>query len=100
MTGPRFRPLALLGTVLRPLDPTLCILLAALFGYAWVMMLSASPERIPALRMHMLIAVAVMWVVAAIPIKRLLSMATPLYLLGVLLLVCLILFCDSLMGAN
>lgn len=100
MTGRRFHPLALIAAALRPLDPALCVLLAVLLGYAWVLMMSASPERIPALRMHMLIAVGVMWVVAAIPAKRLLSLAVPLYLGGVLLLLGVMFFGEMSKGAR
>ena len=96
----RLHPLALLRSVLRPLDPALCVLLALLFAYGWVLMTSASPERLPVLRMHMLIAVGVMWVVAAVPANRLLSLAVPLYLGGLLLLLGVLLFGEMSKGAR
>lgn len=99
MSG-RFHPLALLRSVLRPLDPVLCVVLALLFAYAWVLMTSASPERLPALRMHMLIAAGVMWVVAAVPANRLLSLAVPLYLGGLLLLLGVMFFGEMSKGAR
>ncbi|MDX5364582.1 MAG: rod shape-determining protein RodA [Pseudazoarcus pumilus] len=96
----RLHPLALLRSVLRPLDPALCVLLALLFAYGLVLMTSASPERLPVLRMHMLIAVGVMWVVAAVPANRLLSLAVPLYLGGLLLLLGVLLFGEMSKGAR
>lgn len=96
----RFRPFSLVGWLLRPLDLWLCLILAVLLGFAWVLMTSASPERIPTLRNHMLIALGVMWVVAAIPAQRLLSAALPLYLGGVLLLLGVLLFGDTSKGAK
>lgn len=99
MTG-RLHPLAVLRAALRALDPTLCLVLAILFAYTWVLMISASPERLPALRMHMLIAVAVMWVVAAVPVKRILMFAGPLYLAGVVLLLGVLFFGETSKGAQ
>ena len=99
MSG-RLHPLALLRGVLRPLDPVLCLVLAVLLTYCWVLMMSASPERLPALRMHILIALGVMWVVAAVPAKRLLSFAVPLYLVGVVLLLGVLLFGEMSKGAR
>jgi rod shape determining protein RodA len=99
MSG-RFVPFVLLRTVVRPLDPMLCVLLALLFAYGWVLMMSASPERLPSLRVHMMVAVAVMWVVAAVPVKRLLSLAAPLYLAGLVLLLGVIFFGEMSKGAR
>jgi rod shape determining protein RodA len=100
MTGRRFHPLAMLAGVLRPLDPVLCLLLALLLGYGWVLMMSASPERLAALQVHFGVAVAVMWIVAAIPVKRLLQAALPLYLGGVVLLLGVMFFGESSKGAQ
>lgn len=99
MSG-QLNPLTLLRTLLRPIDLALLAILALLFAYAWVLMSSASPERLPALRMHMLIAVGVMWVVAAVPVQRLLSFAVPLYLGGVMLLIGVLLFGETSKGAQ
>lgn len=100
MRGRRFNPFALIGAALRPLDPVLCLLLALLLGAGWVLMTSASPERLPALQMHIGVAIATMWIVAAIPVKRLLQAALPLYLGGVLLLLGVMFFGESSKGAQ
>lgn len=100
MTGRRFHPIAVIAAALRPLDPTLCVLLALLLGYGWVMMMSASPERLPALRMHLVIALVAMWLVAAVPVKKLLAVAAPLYVLGIALLIGVLLFGESSKGAQ
>ena len=99
MSG-RFNPLLLLRALLRPIDFSLLLILSLLFAYAWVLMSSASPERLPTLRVHMMIALGVMWVVAAVPVQRLLSFAVPLYLAGVLLLVGVLLFGETSKGAQ
>lgn len=99
MSG-QFHPLTLLRNLLRPLDLALLAILALLFAYGWVLMTSASPERLPTLRMHMMIAVGMMWIVAAIPVQRLLSLAAPLYLGGVVLLVGVLLFGEISKGAQ
>lgn len=87
MSGWRFHPLALLQALFRPLDPLLLLVLAGLLGYSYALMMSASPERLPVLQIHMMAAIGAMWVVALLPPKRLLSLAVPLYLLGLFLLV-------------
>ncbi len=87
MSGWRFHPLALLQALFRPLDPLLLLVLAGLLGYSYALMMSASPERLPVLQIHMMAAIGAMWVVALLPPKRLLSLALPLYLLGLFLLV-------------
>lgn len=87
MSGWRFHPLALLQALFRPLDPLLLLVLAGLLGYSYALMMSASPERLPVLQIHMMAAIGAMWVVALLPPKRLLSFAVPLYLLGLFLLV-------------
>jgi rod shape determining protein RodA len=99
MSG-RLHPLVLLRGALRPLDPVLCLVLAVLLTYCWVLMTSASPDRLPVLRVHILIALGVMWVVAAVPAKRLLSFAVPLYLVGLVLLLGVLLFGEMSKGAR
>lgn len=95
-----FRPIALLRTLFRPLDPILLLTLALLLGAAYALMMSASPERVAALEMHMLIALLVMWAVALVPAQRLLTLAVPLYLLGVLLLLGVFFFGETSKGAQ
>ncbi|HLW04802.1 MAG TPA: rod shape-determining protein RodA [Azoarcus sp.] len=100
MSGFRFRPFEWGASAIRVLDPALFFLLLLLLGYAWVLMASASPERLPTLRMHMLVGIGAMWVFAAIPTKRLLQVAPPFYALGLLLLLGVFLFGESSKGAQ
>lgn len=100
MSENRFHPLRLLRVLFRPIDPVLALIMAVLFGYAFVLMSSASPERLDSQTMHFVIAVVVMWCAAAVPGQRLLSLALPLYLLGVVLLIGVALFGEVSKGAQ
>jgi len=100
MTDLRFHPRNLLRAFLRPIDPPLMLLLTALLGFAFVVMMSASPERVPSLQANTLVALTAMWVTARLPPQRLLSLALPLYALGVLLLVAVDLFGETSKGAT
>jgi rod shape determining protein RodA len=96
----RFRPMRLLHGLVRPIDPLLFGLLVALLGYAFVLMQSASPERLPSLAINTAVALTVMWLAARLSPQRLLSMAFPLYAAGVLLLGAVALFGVSSKGAQ
>ena len=61
---------------------------------------SASPERLDSQITHIGIALAGMWLLAWLKPQRLLSMAVPLYLLGVVLLVAVELFGEVSKGAQ
>lgn len=100
MSENRFHPLRLLRALVRPVDPVLAVIMAGLFGYAFVLMSSASPERLDSQLTHMAVAVGVMWCAAWLPGQRLLSFAFPLYLLGVVLLVGVALFGEVSKGAQ
>ena len=100
MTDTRFHPRELLLGFLRPIDLPLLLLLGLLLGYAFVLMMSASPERIPSLQVNTAVALAAMWVTARVPAQRLLSLALPLYVIGVLLLVAVDLFGETSKGAT
>lgn len=100
MSGWRFHPLPLLQALLRPLDPFLLLVLAGLLGYSYALMMSASPERLPSLQIHMMAAIAAMWAIALLPPKRLLSLSVPLYLLGLFLLVGVFFFGETSKGAK
>ncbi|NMG74566.1 rod shape-determining protein RodA [Aromatoleum diolicum] len=100
MTELSFHPRHVLRAFLRPIDPPLMLLLAALLGFAFLVMMSASPERLPSLQVNTLVALAAMWVAARLPPQRLLSLALPLYALGVLLLVAVDLFGETSKGAT
>ena len=100
MTDQRFHPLNLLRGVLRPIDPVLFGLLAIVLGSAFALMQSASPERIPSLLTNSGVAIAAMWLAARLSPQRLLSLALPLYAVGVLLLVAVDLFGETSKGAT
>lgn len=87
MSDWRFNLLTGMRTAVRAIDPLLLLTLAGLLGYSYVLMMSASPERLDNLRVHFAVALSAMWLVAMVPPRRLLSFALPLYLAGVLLLV-------------
>ncbi len=96
----RFHPLALIRAGLRPLDPFLLLVLAGLLGYGYALMTSASPERLPSLQVHLMVGLATMWLVSLVPPKRLLSLAVPLYLIGVVLLLGVFFFGETSKGAK
>lgn len=100
MSGWRLHPLAVLHACVRPIDPFLLLVVGLLLGYAYALMMSASPERLPTLQIHFAVALASMWMVAMVPPKRLLSVALPLYALGLFLLVGVFLFGDTSKGAK
>ena len=100
MTDTRFHPRELLRGFLRPIDPPLLLLLGLLLAYAFVVMMSASPERVASLQVNTVVALAAMWATARLPAQRLLSLALPLYVIGVLLLVAVDLFGETSKGAT
>jgi rod shape determining protein RodA len=100
MTEPRFNPVRLLRGFVAPIDPVLLTLLAVLLGYAYVLMQSASPERVSSLLVNAGVALAAMWCAARLTPQRLLSLALPLYATGVLLLVAVDLVGETSKGAT
>ena len=100
MSGSRFNPVALVRAFLRPLDPILMLVLGLLLGAAWVLMQSASPERLDSQGMHFAIALGAMWLMAWVSPARLLTLALPLYALGVVLLIGVELFGEVSKGAQ
>ncbi|MEZ5628441.1 MAG: rod shape-determining protein RodA [Rhodocyclaceae bacterium] len=96
----RLHPVALIRAILRPIDPPLFLLLTVLLAAALVVMQSASPARMEAQLANTGVALALMWVTARIPAPRLLSLAMPLYVVGVVLLVGVALFGEISKGAQ
>ncbi|MBS1208279.1 MAG: rodA [Proteobacteria bacterium] len=86
--------------LVRPIDPFLLGIALAIMACAYLVMLSASPERMSAHTLNVLSALVVMWVVASQPPQRLNTFALPLYVVGVLLLVAVALFGDVSKGAR
>ncbi len=91
---------ALWGKLVAPIDGPLMTILGLLLLFALVTMASASPARLTTLLTHMAIALTAMRVVAQLPPQRLMRLALPLYLFGVLLLVAVALFGDISKGAR
>ena len=98
--NPRLDPRRWLRYLLAPLDGPLTLLLLILVGYATVVMVSASPERLGMLALNTGVAFVVMWVAARTPPSRMMSAALPLYVVGVLLLIAVALFGDVSKGAR
>ena len=86
-----------------PLDSALLMIVFSIMGLALMVMASASndtPSRIQTHLVSLSIALSVMWVMANIPPQRLMSLAVPLYLGAVLLLVGVAVFGDISKGAR
>ena len=90
----------LLRRIRDPIDPFLFSLLLMLLGFAFVVQLSASPDRVQAQLINMAAGITVLWVMANISPQKLQTLAVPLYVLGVLLLIAVALFGDSAKGAK
>jgi rod shape determining protein RodA len=100
---PRLRP----GTLrewwqklVAPLDGPLMLIAGMLLLLAIGIMASASPERINAQLINVAVALVVMRVLAQVPPQRLMHLAVPIYVAGVLLLIAVALFGDVSKGAR
>lgn len=96
----KIHPVAFIKGLLRPIDAPLFLMVCLLMAASIMLMQSASPERMQAHLMNTAVALALMWLTARVPAPRLLSMAMPLYLVGVLLLVGVALFGEISKGAQ
>ncbi|MDO8930773.1 MAG: FtsW/RodA/SpoVE family cell cycle protein, partial [Rhodocyclaceae bacterium] len=83
-----------------PIDPSLMSFVLMLLALALVVVASASPERITNQLINMAVALVVMCAVAQIPPQRLMHLALPAYLVGILLLIAVALFGDISKGAR
>ena len=83
-----------------PIDPPLMLFTLLLFGYALLMVSSASAERINAQLMNMLIALVVIRIGAEFPPQKLMRFALPVFFAGVMLLLAVSLFGDVIKGAR
>jgi rod shape determining protein RodA len=90
----------LLQRLVAPIDPTLMMIAGLLVLLAIGVMGSASPERITSQLVNVGVALVVMRVVAQVPPQRLMHLAVPIYLAGVLLLIAVALFGDVSKGAR
>ncbi|MDP2108973.1 MAG: rod shape-determining protein RodA [Rhodocyclaceae bacterium] len=83
-----------------PIDGPLMGLVGLLLLVALLSMASASPARMGTQLAHVALALVVMRIVAQIPPQRLMALAPPLYVFGVMLLVGVALFGDISKGAR
>ena len=83
-----------------PIDMPLMVIVGLLLTIAMAIMASASPERMNAQLINVTVALVVMRVVAQIPPQRLMHLAVPVYLLGIVLLIGVALFGDVSKGAR
>ena len=83
-----------------PIDGPLMAFTTLLLLIALGIMASASPERMAAQLVNLAVALMVMRVVAQMPPQRLMHLALPIYVVGVLLLVAVALFGDVSKGAR
>ena len=86
--------------LIAPIDLPLLLLSGLLLLTAIGMMASASPERLNAQLLNVAAALVVMRVMAQVPPQRLMHMAVPVYLFGILLLIAVALFGDVSKGAR
>ena len=98
--NPRLDPRKWLHFLLSPLDGPLMVLILILTTYSAVIMVSASPERLGTLVVNAGVAFLAMWLAARTPPPRLMSIALPLYVVGILLLIAVALFGDVSKGAR
>ncbi len=83
-----------------PIDGPLMGFTGLLLGVTLIAMASASPERMTAQLVNLGVALVVMRVVAEVPPQRLMHLALPIYVVGVLLLIGVALFGDISKGAR
>ncbi len=88
------------AAVIRPIDMPLLATAATLIGIAFVVLASASPDRLASQAVNITVALVVMRVVAQMSPQRLMHAALPLYLTGVALLIAVALFGDVSKGAR
>ncbi len=86
--------------LMAPIDGPLLVMAGLLLLLALAMVTSASPERIGNQLLNMSVALVVMRLVAQVPPQRLMHMALPIYVGGVLLLIGVALFGDISKGAR
>ena len=83
-----------------PIDPPLMALSSLLLLFALVVLGSASPERLGAQLLNMMVALVVMRLAAQMPPQKLMHFALPIFVAGLVLLVAVALFGDVSKGAR
>lgn len=95
-----WHPRLLWQRLLAPIDGPLMALTLCVMAVAFLVLASASPERMVNQAINMGVALMIMRIVAQIPPQRLMHLALPIYVVGVLLLVSVALFGDISKGAR
>ena len=90
----------LLQRLLDPIDFPLLAVTGLLLIYSLIIMASASPERLTSHLLNMAAALVVMRLAAQLPPQRLMHLAPPIFVVGLLLLVAVALFGVSSKGAQ
>ena len=90
----------LVQRLIAPIDAPLLLIAGLLLLLAIGVMGSASPERLNSQLVNVAIALVVMRVLAQVPPQRLMHLAVPVYLVGLLLLIAVALFGDVSKGAR
>ena len=93
-------PRQLWNRLVAPIDQPLMLLSALLLGYALLVLASASPERLGAQMLNMLVALVVMRLAAQMPPQKLMHFALPIFVAGLVLLLAVALFGDVSKGAR
>jgi rod shape determining protein RodA len=98
--NPSWHPRILWQRLIAPIDGPLLIMAGLLLLTALVMVSSASHERIGSQLINICVALLVMRLVAQVPPQRLMRLALPIYIGGILLLIGVALFGDISKGAR
>ena len=88
------------SALVAPIDTPLMTMAVILIGFAFIVLASASPERLGAQAINITVALLVMRVAAQMPPQRLMHAAVPLYLIGLILLIAVAMFGDVSKGAR
>ena len=86
--------------LVNPIDRPLMTMAAVLISFAFIVLASASPDRLGAQAVNMAVALLLMRIVAQIPPQRLMYLAPPMYVAGILLLIAVAMFGDVSKGAR
>jgi rod shape determining protein RodA len=95
-----WHPRLLWQRLVAPIDAPLMTLAVLLLLTALAVIGSASPERLNSQMMNMAVALVIMRLVAQVPPQRLMHLAPPVFVFGLLLLVAVALFGDVSKGAR
>jgi len=96
----QYHPRILWQRLLAPIDRPLLVISLLLLAYAALVVGSASPDRFANQLLNMAAALVIMRLVAQVPPQRLMHLALPAYLVGVVLLLAVAAFGDVSKGAR